>query len=117
LGFLLNRIKFILFLDLNQDNFCPVCIILLLTKRVEKVFTETFSRQTKDKLLFSRDGFPFFKRGTLYQVRIYIMKKVLLGLVTLVALTQAADIVHYDKGGKEKQTISQPNHPSTSLYN
>jgi len=45
------------------------------------------------------------------------MKKVLLGLLTLVALTQAADIVHYDKGGKDKQTISQPNYPSTDLYN
>ena len=45
------------------------------------------------------------------------MKKVLLGLVTLVALTQAADIVHYDKGGEDKQTISQPNYPTTDLYN
>ena len=44
------------------------------------------------------------------------MKKVLLGLVTLVALTQAADIVHYDKGGKKDQTITKPNHPSTNLY-
>jgi len=45
-----------------------------------------------------------------------IMKKVLLGLVTLVALTQAADIVHYDKGGQKDQTSSKPNHPSTNLY-
>ena len=45
------------------------------------------------------------------------MKKVLLALLTLVALTQAADIVHYDKGGKDKQTITQPNYPSTDLYN
>ena len=44
------------------------------------------------------------------------MKKVILALVTLAALSQAEDIVHYDKGGKDKQTISQPNYPSTDLY-
>ncbi len=45
------------------------------------------------------------------------MKKVILALVTLVALTQAADIVHYDKGGQKDQTVSKPNYPSTDLYN
>jgi len=44
------------------------------------------------------------------------MKKVLLALTALVALAQAGNIVHYDKGNKKDQTISQPNYPNTDLY-
>ena len=44
------------------------------------------------------------------------MKKVLLTLVALVAIAQAADVVHYDKGQKDSQTVSQPNHPSLEIY-
>ena len=44
------------------------------------------------------------------------MKKVLLALTALVALAQAADIVHYDTGDKGEKQIAKPNHPTTDLY-
>ena len=44
------------------------------------------------------------------------MKKVLLTLLTLVAITQAGEIVHYDTRDSGDKPISKPNHPSTEIY-
>jgi len=44
------------------------------------------------------------------------MKKLLLTLVTLVAITQASDIVHYDTTDSGDKPISKPNYPSTEIY-
>jgi len=44
------------------------------------------------------------------------MRKHLVLFITLVTVTLAGDIVHYDQGKKDSQTISQPNHPSSELY-
>lgn len=44
------------------------------------------------------------------------MKKVVLAVTMMAALAQAGDVVHYDKGGKKKDAMSKPNHPTTGLY-